>query len=91
MCDTRTFPDGARISGATTLVYSEALKLMQQAANILQAPLTFEFGTSHPLMKAWALHPDKGLGVFNWDEKDATYGLIAKKVIYPTCSSSTSS
>ena len=57
---------------------------MQDYATERQNALEYYFLTTDPKMKAWALDPVKGYGIFNWDEIETDKNFLrAKKVIFP--------
>lgn len=75
--------EGEREKGATTALYRKALEIMQEEADG-RGVLKYTFGTNNPLMRAWALAPQKGAGVFHWDKVyDREVLLTATKYVKP--------
>jgi hypothetical protein len=56
----------SRIPGSTTRLFSEARTIMQVAADESDLPVLNSFFTSDRRMRAWALAPEGGKGIFNW-------------------------
>lgn len=77
-----------RVSGATTQVYTEARDLIQATANELGRPIRYVFSTVFiDSIRLWAIDPERGAGVFNWDKvdpNDFSRGIFtAVKTFYP--------
>jgi hypothetical protein len=63
-------PGLPRTAGSTTRVHIEAKNLMQATANELGMPIRYELSVFSPFSKKmveWALDPEKGKAVFEWD------------------------
>ena len=74
----------SRRLGETTALYQFALSVMREIGSDHRMPIRYVFSTSNPTMKAWALHPEKGMGVFDWDwVKNGRKKFEAHKVILP--------
>jgi hypothetical protein len=80
----------ARVEGSMTKVHTLARSVMQEAANRLGKPIYFEFSTFPDFgnkMIPWALDPQKGKAVFDWDVVKKPSRLFplftAEKTFYP--------
>lgn len=72
------------VPGATTTLYRRALEILKEVATITQEPIKYEFSTEIESLKFWAKDPQKGAGIFAWDEIFEENGqLKARKMIYP--------
>ena len=52
-------------TGTTTTLYKRAIEYIQQIATTMDLPICYRFSTEDEKMKAWLLHPEKGLTIFN--------------------------
>jgi hypothetical protein len=76
--------DGQSEQGATTALYGEAKKLLQQEA-AQHGPITYRMSTGFPSMKNWLR--SAGESIFHWQHSypqvDDPEKTIAETVIYP--------
>ena len=63
-----SFYYGASPNGTTGRLFSKAKDLMTKVANIRQKPVNYRFVADDSDLKVWALAPDGGKAVFEWDE-----------------------
>lgn len=54
-------------NGLTTLLYSRAGEILQNLANESDGSIYYKFTTKNQKMLNWALHPEKGVAIFNWE------------------------
>ncbi|MEK7186466.1 MAG: hypothetical protein AAB675_03835 [Patescibacteria group bacterium] len=79
-----SFYYGASPNGTTGRLFSKAKDLMTKVANIRQKPVNYRFVADDSDLKVWALAPDGGKAVFEWDEMALFRGrLEASKKIIP--------
>lgn len=72
------------IPGATTQIHKQVLAAMEIVASATGEEIEYAFVTSNERLKKWALDPEKGAGLFNWDEIEYEGDeLIAYKTIEP--------
>jgi hypothetical protein len=57
-----------RIPGTTTLLYEKAREIMQSEADETGETWGYFFRTSDSSMAEWALDPEKGRGIFDWED-----------------------
>lgn len=62
--------DLPKTPGLTTSLYERAYSVMKEVAALCGQPLTYTLMTENPAMKAWALDPEKGAGIFPWFNLD---------------------
>lgn len=82
--DIKTIESRDKVQGSTTAVYKRALDVMQQAATLLKAPIDYKFQTKNQSMIGFTLDPEKGHGLFEWDNyKFEENRFTAQKRINP--------
>lgn len=79
-----SFYYGASPNGTTGRLFSKAKDLMTKVANIRQMPVNYRFVTDNSELTVWALDPDGGRAVFEWNEMVLFRGkLEASRKIIP--------
>ncbi|MEK7559068.1 MAG: hypothetical protein AAB521_02075 [Patescibacteria group bacterium] len=79
-----SFYYGASPNGTTGRLFSNAKELMTEVANARGKSVNYRFVTNDPELKLWAIAPDGGNAVFEWDETALFRGrLEASRKIIP--------
>ncbi len=79
-----TIEGEVKIAGSTTRLYSSALAIMQEVATGHSLSMSYNFYTENENLRLWALDPDKGRSIFQWDYlEDDGISVAAVKIINP--------
>ncbi len=60
-------PNEAPLPGATTALYGRVKEILQGLADESQQHVRYKLVTSNPNMLAWAMDPEKGVTIFDWE------------------------
>lgn len=62
------------LKGVTTSLYKRAFGLMEDFTAMIGGPVEYSFFTCYPSMRLWALDPNRGQGIFHWNEVTDSLG-----------------